>query len=134
MASIARPPRSVTVAAVTRPARCERDDVLEQVLRVSDDVTDACAFARAAPGSRTARIALGQLVSRTAYRPRVGDPILGFVTGAAVNPAWRDRCPPRPDSAWGELELLEALYGPLAGDPLQRLLELRRRAAVDLRP
>src|SRR4051794_19212539 len=87
-------------------------EVLEQVMRVTDDDALVLPFLDAEPGSRNARAALGRLLC--AERPTLvtGSPVMSLVTGEHLDPQWRTAHPVREDSLWANLQFLTSVYGP----------------------
>jgi hypothetical protein len=132
-------PEIGTVAAMTvwtGPAAPQADEMLraevvEQVMRVTDDDVLLLPFLDAVPGSRAAHAALGRLLSGCTLRLVVGCPLMAFVGGTVRDPQWRRAYPPAPDSLWAKLEFLATIYGPAGGTHPYEALELLRERSED---
>lgn len=93
---------------------CLRDDMVEQVMRATDDESLLWPFLDAPAASRAAHAALGRLLSAVPVRLVAGCPLLAWLTGTALDPHWRDYCPPASRSLWADLEFLRLLFADAA--------------------
>src|SRR5687768_1526308 len=111
-----------------------RDQVLEQVMRVTDDETLVVPFLGVQPRSRRAHTALGRLLSFAPVALVVGSPVMALVGGDALDPQWRTACPVASASLWSTFEFLVTMYGPAdeGQDPYQALEQLRGRADAEM--
>lgn len=71
------------------------EDVIEQVLRLTDDPSYPSLFLAAEPISKEASSALGRLISDVEVSLVPGCPLLSFVSGTIFEPNWRKWCKPR---------------------------------------
>jgi hypothetical protein len=112
-----------------------RSAAVEQVMRTCDDELAVLAFLEVVPASSQAASALGRLLSENPLRLVAGCPLIALVTGAPVDPHWREAYPPRSESLYSHLEFLVSLYGPVDDVDAYGALELlRRRSEQDLDP
>lgn len=110
-----------------------RAAMLEQVMRVTGDDSAIVPFLDAPPASHAAHAALGRLISEAPVRLVAGCPLLAWLTGCALDGAWRDWCGVTPNSLWASLEFLTTIYG-IDGcglDPYEALELLRATAETD---
>lgn len=114
-------------------AAATRQDVLEQVMRLTEDDLVMLSFLTVEPGTAAAAAALGRLLSTTPVRLVDGCPLVSFTTGRPVDARWRDWYPCRDGSLWALLVFYRQMYGHApAADVLAELEDLRVRAASDL--
>lgn len=112
-----------------------RTEMLEHVMRVVDDDLPLLPFLGAEPGEPGAYEALGRLLGDVSLTLQSGTPLVVFCCGGELSDDWRERVAVAPNSLWGNLEMLETLYG-RAGDtcdPYEALCALRERSEADLR-
>lgn len=108
-----------------------RDEVLEQVMRATNDDLLAAAFRDPLPGSREFLVNLGKLLSSTSGTVPTRSPLhqWGYPHPGRPDVDWRTHCPQSEGSLWGELLLLRALHGEVPStDPLAELDALRKAA------
>lgn len=106
---------------------------LEQVMRSCGDELMALPFLDVEAGSRRAASALGRLLTEHPLRLVAGCPLIALVSGAPVDPLWRDACPAAERSLWAELDFLRQLLGASVESPdlLGELELLRQRSAAE---
>jgi len=109
---------------------------LEHAMRTTSDASVVIAFKSAEPSSKQALTALGHLASVTSMSLFADSPLAVFCRGGQVDTEWRNRVQDSPNSLWGELEMLNALYAktspPTGADHMDSLYELRKVADKDL--
>ena len=93
-----------------------RNDVLEHVMRCTDDDLVVLPFLTAEPGSPEAFEAVGRLVTATPTPLQPGTPLAVFCNGGTVDPHWRANVTDTARSLWGALAVLDALNGNDPGD------------------
>lgn len=108
-------------------------DVLEQVMRATDDLLDVLTVDQARRGAVSVHATVGRLLDRGVGPFEPGFPLYAWATGAPVDPSWRSRCEPAPQSLWAALELYRIVAGrpdDVFADPFEEWKELSNR--VDL--
>lgn len=113
-----------------------RAAALEHAMRTTSDASVVLAFKSAEPSSKQALTALGHLASVSPMSLFADSPLAVFCKGGQVDAEWRSRVQDAPNSLWGELEMLNALYvttaPPTGTDHMDSLYELRKVAEEDL--
>jgi hypothetical protein len=113
-----------------------RAAALEHAMRTTSDASVVIAFKSAEPSSKEALTALGHLASVSQMSLFADSPLAVFCRGGHVDTGWRSRVQDSPNSLWGELEMLNALYSPTSpsaeADHMDNLNELRKVAKEDL--
>lgn len=114
-------------SAPVQPLGATRAELLEHVMRLTDDDLIASPFLAVEPGSTSYLAHLGRLLSHGG-RLSPDTPLHRYAQADPGTPdlAWRDTVTPVPRSLWSELEMLRTLMPPVnASDPLTELHLLR---------
>lgn len=108
--------------------RCE---MIEHVMRLTDDDLLASPFLHSAPQSQDYLTHLGRLLASSRHAVAPDSPLHRYASNPEQAPdlTWRAQVPTGERSLWSELELLRQLHGEVnTGDPLTELHLLRQRS------
>lgn len=103
-----------------------KEEMLEQVMRISSNDLDVLNFLETDKGSKEALSALGRLLSSYDLRLTPGCPLVAWATESELDSNWRYAYPARKHSLWENYLFLEDFFGPAGGNNLYEKLEALR--------
>lgn len=106
-----------------------RADAVEQLLRVSDDMSLAWAVQTASSKEELLAV-IGRLLADVPLTLLSGSPFVAMLGYTPLDPQWRRFYPPRPNSLFNELELFVEL-GMVSGVSLTELEQAREDWMLD---